>query len=297
MKGMNNLNYKLSIGERSFHFLCTLLMIVIVILTLYPFWYIFVASLSDPFLVAKTRGIMIWFKGFDLSSYISVFHHKLIWTSYANTIFYVVAGTAVNLVLTTFGAYSLSRRHLKGRVIIMKFLVFTMFFSGGLIPTYLIVAQCGMLNSRWALIIPNAISMYNLIIMRTAFQSVPVGIEEAAIIDGASHFKIMMKIIIPLSIPVLMVIALFYSVGHWNSFFSALIYLRDSKKYPLQLILRELLISNDTSRVQEGSVSTEQVGLTIKYATIMVATLPIICVYPFIQKYFIQGVMIGSIKE
>lgn len=291
------MRYKLSIGEKMFRYFVVVVMFIVIVITLYPFWYIFVASFSDPFLVEKTRGVMVWFKGFDLSSYKSVFNHRLIWISYANTLFYVTVGTAFNLALTTLGAYALSRRHLKGRGLIMKFLVFTMFFNGGLIPTFLIVDQCGLVDNRWALIIPSAISMYNLIIMRTAFQSIPVGIEEAAIIDGASHFQIMMRIILPLSVPVMMVISLYYAVGHWNSFFSALVYLRDSNKFPLQLILRELLINNDTQHMMEqGSFAVEHVGATIKYATIMVSTLPIICIYPFIQKYFIQGVMIGSIK-
>lgn len=277
-------------------FICSF-MVVIMVITLYPFWYVLVCSFSNADIVDSTVGLVLWFRGFDLKAYEAIFKYDLIWTAYANTIFYATVGTSVNLLLTTMGAYALSRRSLIGANLIMKLVVFTMYFSGGLIPLYLIVSSLGLLNTRMALIIPSAISGINLIIMRTSFQGVPVELEEAAIIDGASPYQIMRKIIIPLSVPVIMVIGLYYLVGHWNKYFDGLIYLTDTQKYPLQLVLRSILIKNGTSELMEKSkFANQRLSQTIKDAAIMVSVIPIICVYPFIQKFFIQGVMIGAIK-
>ena len=237
--------------------------------------------------------------GFTLDAYKAVLDNPMISTGYRNTIFYVVAGTALNLFMTALGAYALSRRNVYFKDFFMFAIVFTMVFHGGLIPTYLVVGNLGLLNTPWALIVPGAISTFNLIIMRTAFQQVPISLEESARMDGANDFTILFRVIIPLSMPVIAVMILWYTVGHWNSYFSELIYLRDRELYPLQLILREILVNNNTDSMMTGASTLDKidVGETIKYATIIVSTLPILILYPFLQKYFVKGVMIGAIKE
>ncbi|WP_252227000.1 carbohydrate ABC transporter permease [Caldicoprobacter algeriensis] len=290
--------YKKSVGEIIFDVLNYCAMILLVIATLYPFWYVLVASLSNPTAVAQRGGLMLWVEGFTLEAYRTVAQNPNVWIGYKNTIIYVVGGTVVNLFMTTLGAYGLSRRNLYGKGVIMKLIVFTMFFSGGLIPTFLLVKSLGMVDTRWAMIIPGAISTYNMIIMRTAFQGIPVSLEESARIDGANDFTIMWRIIVPLSLPVMAVMTLFYAVGHWNSFFNALVYLRRRELFPLQLILREILITQSLYEMMTNVVTDrEPIGETIKYATIIVSTVPILCLYPFLQKYFVKGVLIGSLKE
>lgn len=278
----------------------TVFMVALIVVTLYPLLYVLFASFSDPATFIQTRGILVAPLGFTTAAYQAVFAYPIILISYENTLFYVVAGTAINLVMTSLGAYGLSRKNVLLKNPIMFLIVFTMFFSGGLIPTYLLVANTlGLVDTRWALILPPAVNTLNLLIMRTAFQSVPEALEEAARIDGANDFTILFRIVLPLSMPVVAVMILFYSVGHWNAFFNALIYLRTRELYPLQLVLREVLISNSTQGLTAG-VSTRDVmpiGETIKYAVIVVATLPILCVYPFVQRYFVKGVMLGGIKE
>lgn len=290
--------YKKSVGEIIFDVLNYCIMILLIIATLYPFWYVLIASLSNPTAVAQRGGLMLWVEGFTLEAYKMVAQNPNIWIGYQNTAIYVVGGTAVNLFMTTLGAYGLSRRNLYGKGVIMKLIVFTMFFSGGLIPTFLLVRSLGMVDTRWAMIIPGAISTYNMIIMRTAFQGIPVSLEESARIDGANDFTIMWRIIVPLSLPVMAVMTLFYAVGHWNSFFNALVYLRRRELFPLQLILREILITQSLYEMMTNVVTDrEPIGETIKYATIIVSTVPILCLYPFLQKYFVKGVLIGSLKE
>jgi len=286
------------VGEIIFDVLNYCIMILLIIATLYPFWYVLIASLSNPTAVAQRGGLMLWVEGFTLEAYKMVAQNPNIWSGYQNTAIYVVGGTAVNLFMTTLGAYGLSRRNLYGKGVIMKLIVFTMFFSGGLIPTFLLVRSLGMVDTRWAMIIPGAISTYNMIIMRTAFQGIPVSLEESARIDGANDFTIMWRIIVPLSLPVMAVMTLFYAVGHWNSFFNALVYLRRRELFPLQLILREILITQSLYEMMTNVVTDrEPIGETIKYATIIVSTVPILCLYPFLQKYFVKGVLIGSLKE
>ncbi len=292
------MKYRKSVGEIAFDSFNIVIILFLITITLYPFWYITVASLSSPTVVAQQRGIMLLIKGLNFEAYNAVFKNPNIWTGYQNTIFYVVVGTIVNLFMTTLGAYGLSRKNVYGKAGIMKIIVFTMFFSGGLIPTFLIMKSMGLVDSRWSMIFPSAISTYNMIIMRTAFQSVPDSLEESARIDGANDFVIMWRIIVPLSIPVMAVISLFYAVGHWNSFFNALVYLRTRTLFPLQLILREILITNITDSMMTNVANDrEPIGETIKYATVIVSTLPILCLYPFLQRYFVKGIMIGSLKE
>lgn len=268
---------------------------------LYPFLYVLATSFSSNASVLAGR-VSIVPDGFNLRAYKAVFNYSLVWTSYRNTIFYTTLGTAINMLLTILAAYPLSRKDFYGRGIFTFFIAVTMFFSGGLIPTFLIVRGLGLYNTFWALLLPGAISTTNMIIMRTFFQNIPDALEEAAIIDGASDLQILTKIILPLSIPSIATIGMFYAVGHWNSWFSAMIYLRDRSKYPLQLVLRQIVLQNQVNELlsqQHGTTIEETQSLiseTVKYATIIVAVVPILCVYPFIQKYFVKGVMIGSIK-
>ena len=290
---------KQTIGEKIFGVFNIILMLGLCFVTLYPFLYVLFASVSDAPSFLQHRGILLKPLGFNLDAYKAVFDNPMIIKGYQNTLFYVVAGTAINLFMTALGAYVLSRRDLYFKNIIMFFIVVTMVFHGGLIPSFILINKLGMMNTVWALLIPGAISTFNMIIMRTAFQAVPVSLEESARIDGAGDMRILFRIIIPLSMPVIAVMILWYAVGHWNSYFSALVYLRNREMYPLQLILREILIANSTDSMSTGVAADDKyaVGETIKYATIIVSTLPIICLYPFLQKYFVKGVMIGAIKE
>ena len=291
--------YKKSLGEWAFDVLNTVLLIVASIAFLYPLWFVVISSFSSASAIAS-GSVTIWPIGFNLDAYTRVFHDSQIWRAYGNTMIYVAVGTAINLTLTTLGAYPLSRKDLRGRNLIMLFIVFTMFFSGGLIPDYLNVRDLGLFNTRWAILLPSAISAYNLIVMRTFFQStIPDGLIESAKMEGASEYRILWSIVLPLSMPVVAVMLLFYAVGHWNSWFAAMIYLQDRSLYPLQLILREILISSQTNDLLGGvgSGDVAQISETIKYATIVIATLPIVIIYPFLQKYFAKGVMLGGIKE
>ncbi|OCT15372.1 sugar ABC transporter permease [Paenibacillus pectinilyticus] len=289
---------KLTGGERTFGYFNTLLMLALCAITLYPLLYVAFASFSDATSLLQHRGLMLRPAGFDLSAYKAVFENPMIMKGYQNTLIYVVLGTTINLFMTAIGAYVLSRPNLYFKNIIMFFIVVTMVFHGGLIPSYLLVNSLGMMNTMWAILIPGAINTFNMIIMRTSFQSIPVSLEESARMDGAGDWKILFRIVIPLSMPVMAVMILWYAVGHWNSYFNALVYLRNREAYPLQLVLREILISNNTDSMMAGGGDDKYaIGETIKYAAIMVSTLPIICLYPFLQKYFVQGVMIGAIKE
>ncbi len=290
---------KKSLGEHLFDNFNVLLMIILSIATIYPLIYVLFASLSDPLLLMETRGLLLYPKGFNVAAYEMVFNNPNIKISYLNTLFYVVVGTVINIILTSIGAYALSRRNVMWKNAIMFMIVFTMFFSGGLIPMYILIYNLGLMDSRLALILPGAISAFNLIIMRTAFQAVPYSLEESARIDGAKDWTILFRIVLPLSMPVVAVMVLFYGVQHWNSWFSAMIFLQSRSLFPIQLILREILIVNDTSamtmNVSAGDVMP--IGETIKFATIIISTLPILFLYPFLQKYFVKGVMIGAIKE
>ncbi len=287
-------------GELVFSAVNVLLMLGLIIMTLYPLLYVAFASFSDPATLMTTRGLLFGPLGFTLDAYQRVFDNPMILTGYRNTLFYVFGGTALNLIMTMLAAYALSRRNVMFRRPLTLMIVFTMFFSGGLIPTFLLVGRTlNLMDTPWALILPGAIHTVNLIIMRTAFEGIPYELEEAARMDGANDFTILFRIVIPLSMPVVAVMILFYAVGHWNAFFSAMVYLRTRELYPLQLILREILISNSTDVMTAGVASGDvmPIGETIKYATIMVATVPILFVYPFLQRYFVKGVMIGAIKE
>ncbi|ALS26369.1 sugar ABC transporter permease [Paenibacillus sp. 32O-W] len=277
-----------------------ILLTLILLTVLYPLVFVVSASISDPLSVSKGE---MWLFPKDLSfiGYERIFSNPEIWTGYINTIVYTLVGTFLNLVMTIMAAYPLSRKDFSGRHVMTAYIVFTMFFSGGLIPTYLLVKNLGMINTMWALIIPGAVSVWNIIIMRTFFQtSIPNEIQESASIDGCSNLQTLWKIVIPLSMPVIAVMILFYGVGHWNAYFNGLIYLNDRDKYPLQLFLREILIKSEVDNmagsmdlsVQNHLMETE----AIKYAIVIVANLPILMLYPFLQKYFTKGFMVGAIK-
>jgi putative aldouronate transport system permease protein len=291
---------RLSRGERAFNLVNICLLLGLVFVTAYPMLYVVFASLSDPSQLIANRGALFRPLGFSLDAYRLVLQNPMIAIGYRNTLFYVVVGTALNLVLTCLGAYALSRRNVMLKTPIMILIVFTLFFSGGLIPTFLLVGQTlQMQDTVWALIVPTAVNTWNLIILKTAFEAVPVSLEEAARIDGANDFTILFRVVLPLSLPALAVVVLFYAVGHWNAYFNALVYIRSRDLYPLQLVLREILITSNVESMTTGVSSGDafQVGQTIKYATIVVATLPILVIYPFLQKYFVKGALIGAIKE
>lgn len=289
------------IGAKVFDWVNAALLCVLAIACVLPLIHVISASLSDPGSITRNEGVMLWPQDFTYKGYELVFSNKSIISGYGNTIFYVVVGTTFNLLMTSLGAYVLSRKGFLWRNYIMILVTVTMFFSGGLIPSYLLVKSLGLLGTRLAIIIPSAISVWNLIVLRTSFASIPKGLEESARLDGANDFTILFRIILPLSKPVLAVMLLFYAVGHWNEWFSAMIYLNDRNMFPLQLILKEILVENQVANMttyQSIDVNdTDYYRPLIKYTTIVVATVPILCIYPFIQKYFVQGVMIGSLKE
>ncbi|MCK9479671.1 MAG: carbohydrate ABC transporter permease [Firmicutes bacterium] len=266
------------------------------VICFYPMYYVAVASLSNSSMFLAHRGLLLKPLGFSTNAYSMVFRNPMIVQGYLNTGFIIIVGVTLNLLMTALGAYVLSRNGVLLKNLIMKIIIFTMFFSGGLIPTYLLVRGIGLYNKIWALILPNAISTFNLIIMRTGFMAIPISLDESARIDGANDYRILFRIILPLSMPVIAVLLLYYSVAHWNSWFSAMIYLRERSLYPIQLILREILIANSTEAMLGDSSDVAQIGETVKYATIIVTTLPILFVYPFLQRHFIKGIMIGALK-
>ena len=247
---------------------------------------------------ALTGEVYVLPEGFNIEAYKAVFTNKMIVVGYKNTMFILVLGVAVNMVMTTLAAYCLSRKNLYLGKLIMKMVTITMFISGGLIPTYLLITRTlNMNNSLMALILPTAINTYNFIIMRTSISQIPEALIESARLDGASHLQVLTRIVVPTSTAIIAVMVLYYAVGHWNAWFNASIYLKDRSLFPLQLVLREILIQNDTSAMTDAMAADQYaIGESIKYAIIMVATVPILCVYPYLQKYFTKGVMIGAVK-
>jgi putative aldouronate transport system permease protein len=288
---------KRSAAEKIFDTFNIIFLILVIIVTVYPMLYVLNSSLSDPNLMLRDKSLMIFPKGFQIEAYKQVFNNPKIYTGYINTLIYVIGGTFVNLLMTSLGAYALSRKDLYGRKFFMKVIIFTMFFGGGMIPTFLLVQNLGLVNSRLSMIIPAAISTFNLIIMKTNFENIPVSLVESAKLDGANDFSILFKIILPLSKPIIAVMTLYYAVDHWNDFMGPLLYLRKQELYPIQIVLRDILLSNSTDASSSATDSAFAIGENIKYATIIVSTLPILVVYPFIQKYFVQGALIGAVKE
>ena len=292
---------KRTLGEKIFDTFNVLFLGALTLIFLYPMWYVVMAAFSDPARFVSHTGLLWLPEGFSLSGFKMVLRTASIATGYANTIFYVVVGTALNILLSSMGAYVLSRRKLYIRRFLSLAIVFTMYLSGGLIPFYLTVRNMGLYNTRLALILPVAINTWNLIVMRTSMAQVPDSLEEAAKIDGANDFVILFRVILPVIKSTLAVMVLFYAVQHWNSWFNAMIFLQDRSKYPLQLFLREILLSGSMSDIAAGSTGEDVNNVLtmnmLKYCTIVVSTLPILCIYPFLQKYFAKGVMIGSVKE
>lgn len=290
---------KKSINEYIFDSANTALMIVLSIAFIYPLLYCLFASFSDPAQLNLHLGPLYKPLGFSIEAYQQVLSNKLFVRGLFNTIFYVVVGTSLNLLLTALAAYVLSRKQFYWKKYIMIYIVITMYFSGGLIPFYLVVKNLHLINSPMAILLPGAVSVFNLIIMRTYFMGIPDSLEESAVIDGANDFTVLFRIILPLSMPVVAVMIVYYGVGRWNEWFNAMIFLSDNTWQPLQLLLRNILNQNDATKFLKNitdSGDAQSRARLIKYALIMITVFPILFVYPFVQKYFIKGVMIGSLK-
>ena len=294
----NNLRTR---GEKSFAVFNYIFMTLLCIICIYPLWYVLVASLSDPVLLYMQRGILVWPLGeWSIRGYQLVMENPNIPLGFRNTLIYLGVGTFINMLITTMAAYGLSRKDCYWNGKIMKLIAFTMYFAGGLIPFYLMVKNMNLLDTYSGIILPVMVNTWNLIVMRTAFAGIPDSLEESARLDGANDWTILWRIFFPLAQATIAVIALFYAVGWWNNWFNPSIFLSSKSKYPLQLVLREILLKNDTSAMtQVGSIGQshqEQYRMLVKYCTIIVATVPILIVYPFLQRYFVKGVMVGSIK-
>ena len=294
----NNLRTR---GEKSFAVFNYIFMTLLCIICIYPLWYVLVASLSDPVLLYMQRGILVWPLGeWSIRGYQLVMENPNIPLGFRNTLIYLGVGTFINMLITTMAAYGLSRKDCYWNGKIMKLIAFTMYFAGGLIPFYLMVKNMNLLDTYSGIILPVMVNTWNLIVMRTAFAGIPDSLEESARLDGANDWTILWRIFFPLAQATIAVIALFYSVGWWNNWFNPSIFLSSKSKYPLQLVLREILLKNDTSAMtQVGSIGQsqqEQYRMLVKYCTIIVATVPILIVYPFLQRYFVKGVRVGSIK-
>lgn len=302
MKNQGIKKMKRSHSDQIFDVVNVLVMIVLLLIFVWPLWFVLIASVSNPSQV-WTGNVVLLPKQFTLDAYKAVVEYESIWIGYRNTIFYTVLGTVINLIMTIFAAYPLSRKDFVPRNFFMFMFMLTMYFGGGLIPTYLVVNKMHMVNTVWAMMIPGAVSIYNVIITRTYFiNSIPNELQEAAELDGANSFQFLTRVVLPLSKPILAVIGLYYAVGHWNDFFSALIYINDKNLMPLQTFLRDLLMSNkmllngmqglDAAQAEQKM----QLAQTLKYSAIVVSTVPVLCIYPFIQKFFVKGIMIGSVK-
>ncbi|MDY4611448.1 MAG: carbohydrate ABC transporter permease [Sphaerochaetaceae bacterium] len=288
---------KLTVGERIFNVVNVILCALLALCILVPILNIVFASFSDPVEVMKHEGLFLHPIKFSTQAYQAVAKNPNILSGYMNTLFVVVIGTSLNIVLTLIGSYVLSRKGVMLNRFFTLMIVFTMYFQGGTIPFYLTVHSLGLTGSRLSLIFPVAINTFNLIVMRTAMASVPDSLPESAMMDGAGHVRILFSIMTPLTKATVAVITLYYAVYHWNSWFNAMIFLHKKAQYPLQLILREILIQDETSIMSAGGADALAMASdTIKYATIVVATVPILCIYPFLQKYFVKGVMVGAVK-
>lgn len=273
-------------------------MLFMAIICVYPFIYVIFASVSTPSMLMAHSGLLYKPLGYEFAAYTAVMKHPMIAVGYKNTIMYVALGTAINLIMTILGAFVLSRKKLYIKKFMTLMVVVTMFFSGGLIPQYLLIKQIGLYDTIWALILPSAISVYNMLVLRTAFAGIPSELEEAAKIDGAGDLTVLFRIIVPLSQSAIAVMVLFYGVAQWNSWFPAAMYLRDRAKYPLQLFLREILIYSNTDSMTTTAGSSDKFAISesLKYSSIIVSTLPILAIYPFLQKYFVKGILIGGVK-
>lgn len=272
-----------------------LIISLVALICLYPMIHVLAASFSDPVRLIRHRGILLWPVGFSTKGYQTVFHNPNVFSGYMNTLFYVVVGTAVNMFLTSLGAYALSRTDWPFRKFFVFLFVFTMYFNAGIIPTFMLVKSLHLLNTRWAIILPTAVSTWNLIVMRTAFAGVPNELQESAHLDGASDLRILYQIYIPVCKATMAVMLLFYAVEHWNEWFTSMIYLNKTHLYPLQIFVRDILLYDGAGGTTEDANAIYLKELT-KYAVIIVSIAPILVVYPFVQKFFVKGVMLGSVK-
>lgn len=292
------------LSDRAFDIINRLLVLLIVIVIVYPLIFVISASISDPVAVSTGR-MWLWPVDITFNGYKRVFQNEAIWLGYRNTIFYTILGTIIHLCVLLPCAYALSRKEVMGKKFILWIILFTMLFNGGLIPTFLVIRSLGMYNTVWAIVIPGVVGAWSILVARTFFQqTIPDQLVEAAKIDGASDFYIFGKIVLPLSAPIIAVMALFHGVSLWNQYFSALIYLQNEKLYPLQLILRHILVVTEIQPDSGGGpgeveslVEQVKTAALVKYAVIIVSSLPLLIIYPFLQRYFVKGVLIGSVKE
>jgi putative aldouronate transport system permease protein len=284
-----------TLGNRLFDAFNYVLLLLTALLTVLPFVYVLAVSFTDPLEVAK-GGIILFPTKFSLAAYEYIFSTNTLLRSLGISIFVTVTGTFINLVFTSLMAYPLAKKHLRGRYYIMLAVLFTLLFNGGLIPTYFVVKAFGLTNTLWSLMIPTAISAFNLIVLKNFFQNIPDGLEDSAKIDGCNDLAVFIRIVLPLSMPAMATFALFYAVGHWNTFFQAIMYINDNKMWPVQVLLREIVILAQT-RIGENDFEEALIQpLTIRMAVIVFATVPILFVYPFLQKHFAKGVLLGSVK-
>jgi len=291
---------KMTPADRIINFIISAFLIVIAIICLYPILYVLLASFSDPILLSQNHGLLFAPLKFTIDGYKAALGYSGIYTGYLNTFYIVTIGTAISMVLTIAGAYVLSRKELYTYRILNILVIFTLYFSGGLIPTYLVVKNLGLIDNLFAVMLPVAINTWNLIILRTSMSALPESLIESARIDGANDIMILLRIVIPLVKATLAVLTLYYVVGQWNSWFNAMIYLKTRSLYPLQLILREILIANTSNAASSSGMDPslmDKYKQLVKYCTTIIATVPILFAYPFLQKYFVKGVLIGSVKE
>lgn len=298
---------KETLGDRIYLFFVYVVLVFALLITLYPLIYIVSASFSEPHYV-NSGQMWLWPVGFTTEGYRIILGNSAIWQGYMMTIFYTLLGTSINLIVTIPVAYALSRPEFYGKKWFMTFLIIPMFIGGGLIPFFLLIRALGMLDSIWVMVIPGATSVFNIVVTRTFFQqTIPREMEEAAIMDGCSDFSMFIKIILPLSMPIIAVMALFFGVGHWNSWFNAMLFIRDRALWPLQLVLREILVQENLATMPDAGMGMDasmaeiqrlrqEMAQVIRYGVMIVSTLPVILIYPFLQKYFVKGVMIGSLK-
>jgi putative aldouronate transport system permease protein len=287
---------KISPGNLLLDTVIGLLLLLLTLICMYPIWYVFVASFTDSTELVRNPGLLIWPDKFAGNAYRLVFQNPLFTTSFLNSIKILAIGLPINMTVTLLCGYFLSCTGMMWKKPITFIIMFTMFFSGGLIPGYLNVKSLGIYNTIWALVLPGALSVYNAIICKTAIEAVPDSLRESAYIDGANDIQVIFKILLPLIKPTLAVLLLYYGVGHWNSWFQASIYIKDNAKLPVQNILRGILLANQELSGSGAADSYNAYAETIKYAAIVISTFPILCIYPFLQKYFTKGVMIGAVK-
>ena len=286
----------MKIKTNTFDLINTLVLVFFGFLTLYPMWYILVVSLSSAEHI-NMGNVSFWPRGFNIDAYKIVFSNEKIWRSYFNTILYTTVGTFINVIMTALCAYPLSRDDMYGNKGITIFFTLTMFVSGGMIPLYLVIMKLHLINTMWAIVLPPAISTYNMIVMRASFYGIPKSLTESAYLDGANDIRILRQIIMPLSKPILATMTLFYAVSHWNSFFPPMLYLNEQAKYPVQVLMRDIVISGDmTSESGDIATNVNILATNYKYAVIIISIIPILVVYPYLQKHFTKGVMVGAVK-